>query len=70
MRETFYILRNNSKSEGTYLIDDEYKSLYPGEEITLKRLPVNRTANLSIAIYRRETEPGKIQNKKPKKVSE
>lgn len=69
MRETFYIIKNNSKSEGTFLIDNEYKPIYPGEEITLKKMPVNKTANVSVSIYRRETESGKILNKKVKKTS-
>ena len=65
MKETFFMLKNNSKSEGTYLIDGEYKPIYPGETITLKKAPVNHTTNVSVVIYKKETGNGEILYKKP-----
>ena len=65
MKETFYMLKNNSKSEGTYLIDGDYKPIYPGETITLKKSPVNYTDNVTIVMYRKETGRGEILYKKP-----
>lgn len=65
MKQTFYMLKNTSMSEGTYLIDGEYKSIYPGETITLKKAPVNTTANVSLTMYRKETGNPPILNKKP-----
>lgn len=65
MKQTFYMLKNTSMSEGTYLIDGEYKSIYPGETITLKKAPVNTTANVTLTMYRKETGGQPILNKKP-----
>ena len=65
MKQTFYMLKNTSMSEGTYLIDGEYKSIYPGETITLKKAPVNTTANVTLTMYRKETGNQPILNKKP-----
>ena len=65
MKETFYMLKNNSKSEGTYLIDGEYKPIYPGETITLRKAPVNYTNNVIMVMYRKETGRGEILYKKP-----
>ena len=70
MKETFFMLKNNSKSEGTYLIDGEYKPIYPGETITLKKAPVNYTNNVSMVMYKKETGRGEILNKKPVVVPE
>ena len=65
MKQTFYMLKNTSMSEGTYLIDGEYKSIYPGETLTLKKAPVNTTANVTLTMYRKETGNQPILNKKP-----
>jgi hypothetical protein len=65
MKKTFYILKNVSGSEGTYFLDGEYKSLYPGDEIVLDRAPVNKTTNLQVSIFKKEVGPAKILNKKP-----
>lgn len=54
MKKTFYILKNFSASEGIYFIDGDYKSLYPGDEITLEKMPVNKTANISLITYKKE----------------
>jgi len=70
MKETFFMLKNNSKSEGTYLIDGEYKPIYPGETITLKKSPVNHTSNVSVVIYRKDTGNNEILYKKPVKAQE
>ena len=68
MKQTFYVIKNNSASEGTYLIDGEYKSLFPGEEVTLKRAPTNKTENLSVVLYRQEIrDTMKVLHKKSKK---
>ena len=67
MKQTFYILKNNSGSEGTYLIKGEYKSLFPGEQIELKSMPTNRTANLTLSMYRKEIGEV-ILNLKPRTV--
>ena len=67
MKQTFYLLRNNSRSEGTYLLKGEYKTLYAGEEITLKQRPTNTTANILISVYRKEVGET-ILNLKPKTV--
>ena len=65
MKKTFYILKNISGSEGTYFLDGEYKPLYPGDELVLDKLPVNKTANILISTFKKEVGPAKILNKKP-----
>ena len=65
MKQTFYLLKNNSHSEGTYLIKGEYKTLFPGEEVTLKQRPTNTTANILTSIYKKEVGEV-ILNLKPK----
>ena len=67
MKQTFYLLNNNSHSEGTYLIKGEYKTLFPGEEITLKQRPTNTTSNILISVYKKEMDET-ILNLKPKTV--
>lgn len=64
MRQTFYIIKNNSGSAGTYLIDNDYKTLFPGEKLTLDKKPVNTTANIIVTIFRKEVGGEKILNKK------
>ena len=64
MRKTFFVLRNQSQSEGMYLIDGEYKTLYPGEEKTLEHEPTSKTSNLFISMYRKEVSETPVLNKK------
>lgn len=54
MKQTFYLLKNNSRSEGTYLIKGEYKTLFPGDEITINQRPTNTTSNILISVYKKE----------------
>ena len=68
MKQTFYILKNNSGSDGTYLLNGEYKTIFPGERIDLKSRPTNMTSNITLSIYRKETEPTPILNLKPKTI--
>ena len=67
MKQTFYLLKNSSRSEGTYLIKGEYKTLFPGEEITLKQRPTNTTSNILISVYKKEMGET-ILNLKPRTV--
>lgn len=67
MKQTFYLLKNNSRSEGTYLIKGEYKTLFPDEEITLKQRPTNTTSNILISVYKKEMGET-ILNLKPRTV--
>ena len=64
MKQTFYMLKNKSKSEGTYFIDNDYKVIYPGETITLTKAPVNHTVNVSITMYQKDIN-NDFQYKKP-----
>jgi len=70
MKQTFYMIRNDSKSEGTYLIDNEYKTIHPGQEISLPKPPVNKTVNVTLIMYKREVGESPILYKKPKKTKE
>lgn len=70
MKKMFYTLKNKSGSEGTYLLDDEYKPLYGGEEITLERPPVNKTSNITLTMYKRDVGNSGILRKKPVKLPE
>ena len=63
MKQTFYILKNNSGSEGTFLIDGEYKSIFPGEKIELTKRPVNKTENVTLVIYKKNVGDSPILNK-------
>jgi len=65
MKQTFYILKNNSGSDGTYLLSGEYLTLYPGDEVTLKQRPTNITSNIIVSMYRKEVGET-ILNLKPK----
>ena len=67
MKQTFYLLKNNSKSEGTYLLDGEYKTLYPDMEVTLPKAPSNKTENIIMILFRKETGEEKILNKKTRR---
>lgn len=63
MKQTFYVLTNNSRSEGIVYIDGEYKSVFPDDRIVLDRCPTDRTSNIVLSIYRKEMDEV-IQNKK------
>lgn len=65
MKQTFYLLRNNSYSDGTYLVKGEYKILFPGQEIVLKQRPTNTTSNVLISVFKKEVDET-IQYLKPK----
>ena len=68
MKQTFYIIKNNSGSTGTFLFEGEYRTLFPGEEVTLKKAPTNKTDNLSVVMYRQEIrDTMKVLHKKSKK---
>ena len=58
MKETKYIIRNNSRSEGTYFSNGEYKIIYPGEEILLDRAPVSKTANVTMIVFKKPVSEG------------
>lgn len=64
MKQTFYIIKNTSGSEGTFLLDNQYQTLYPGEKITLNKKPVNTTSNIIVTMYRKEVGGETILNKK------
>ena len=68
MKQTFYILKNSSLSDGTYFYDGEYKTLYAGQEVTLEKAPSNKTANLSVIQYRKEVGFPKLLNEKVHKA--
>lgn len=65
--QTCYILENKSGSEGTYFIDNEYKTLFPYQKIELTKRPTNVTNNIMITIYRKRIGE-QILYKKPKTV--
>lgn len=67
MKKTYYLMKNVSGSEGTYLLDGKYLPLYPGEEKVLDRPPVNKTANIMLSTFKRDVGSGQILNKKPQK---
>lgn len=69
MKKTFYILKNNSGSDGTYLLNGEYKTIFPGERIDLKSRPTNITSNVTISIYKKDVGDSPILNLKPKTVT-
>ena len=56
------------KTVTTYLIDGEYKSIYPGEKLELSKAPVSWTSNVSMTVFRRETNQEVILNKKKRTV--
>lgn len=68
MTKTFYIVKNNSSSEGIYFIDGEYHSLFSGQEVQLEKLPVNKTSNLTLKILKKEVGSGELLNLKEKIV--
>jgi len=67
--EIRYILKNNSSSEGTYLIDKEYKTLFPNTEVELRKRPTTVTNNITITIYRKRVGE-EILYTKPKNVKD
>ena len=67
MKQAFYVLKNSSHSEGTFLFKGEYKTLFPGQEVTLNQRPTNYTANILISVYKKEMNET-ILNLKPRTV--
>ena len=64
MKQTFYIIKNNSRNEGTFFIDGDYRSIYPGEKLEFSKKPLNYTANLILSVYHKEIGDSPILNKK------
>ena len=56
MKQTVYVLRNTSGSDGEYLINDEYQTLEAHKEIVLNQKPVNVTANIKLIPVRKEVK--------------
>lgn len=56
MKQTVYVLKNNSGSNGEYLINNEYETLEPHKELVLNQKPVNWTANLTMVPVRKEVK--------------
>ena len=54
MKQTVYLLKNLSGSDGEYLMGDEYIPLAAHEEIVLNQKPVNWTANIKLVPVRKE----------------
>ena len=52
MKQTKYIIRNNTRSEGTYFSNGEYKIIYPGEEILADTAPLTKTANVTVIVFK------------------
>lgn len=63
MKQTFYVLTNNSRSEGTVYIGGEYRTIYPDDRITTDKCPTNKTSNIIVSMYLKEMDEV-IQNKK------
>ena len=68
MKTTKYILKNNSRSEGTYFYNGEYKSIGPNEEISLEHAPTNKTANLTLVIFKKEVKDDFVKEPLNKKI--
>ena len=63
MKDIYYMVRNESGSDGQYFLDGEYHYLASGQKEILKKEPVNATQNIVISMFKRETfssEPHKI----------
>lgn len=54
MKQTFYIIRNDSASDGMYFSNGQYKTIYPNQEIVLEQQPTNKTANVTVTVFRKE----------------
>ena len=67
MRQSFYILKNDSLSSGMYFDGGDYKTLMPGLEVVLDHAPVNKTANIVVSVFRKEVE-NEIKQPLAKKV--
>ena len=59
MSEIRFMVRNRSKSEGQYFLDNEYHTLMPGELKVLHNKPVNATANITVSTFKQESLGGK-----------
>lgn len=63
MKSIYYMVRNESGSDGQYFIDGQYHYLAPGQKEILTKEPVNATQNVVISMFKREvfnSEPHKI----------
>jgi len=56
MKTTVYLLKNNSGSDGEYLLNDEYVTLEAHDKIVLNQKPVNWTANITMVPVRKEVK--------------
>lgn len=56
MKQTVYLLKNESGSAGEYLVNDEYETLEPHKQIVLNQKPVNSTANIKVVPVRKEVK--------------
>jgi hypothetical protein len=56
MKQLVYILRNNSGSDGEYLLNDEYETLPAHQELILNQKPVSVTANITVVPVRKEVK--------------
>ncbi len=56
MKQLVYILRNNSGSDGEYLLNDEYETLPAHQELILNQKPVSVTANIVVVPVRKEVK--------------
>lgn len=65
MKKTYYVLTNKSRSEGTYYLDGEYISIFPGDTVKLEKQPANVTSNVIVSMYQRDVGET-ILNLKPR----
>jgi hypothetical protein len=66
-----YLVRNTSSCEGTYLYQDEYRTLAPRQLVELTQKPVSVTQNIVVSEYYKEvSEETKIENKPASQTSE
>lgn len=70
MKKTVYVLRNNSKSTGTYYVNGEYQYIYPNEIVELSKTPTSITKNISVSYYRKELGETILQLKKKKTTTQ
>ena len=61
MIQIFYKLKNNSKSEGMYLLNGEYVTLKGNGEIILSKKPINMTANISVVTFKKKISEKKVK---------
>lgn len=49
MKIIYYVLKNISASDGSYVINGEYKPIYPNETLTLNQKPTTVTSNVVVS---------------------